>query len=240
MPDVYVQMGFTAEFVARHTGTTRQDQDEYAALSQSRTQEAIASGFFRREIVPVVLPDGTVVDSDDSPRTGTTVEALSQLNPAFVPEGSVTAGNACPLNDGASAAVMMSVAKAKKLGLAPLARIVSSGVTALSPEIMGLGPVAATEMALQRAGLSIGDIDIVELNEAFAAQVVPAARKLGIDFDKLNPHGGAIALGHPFGATGARITTTLLHELVRRGGQFGLMTVCAAGGMGFAMVVERA
>ncbi|MGW6174201.1 acetyl-CoA C-acetyltransferase [Arthrobacter sp. NPDC055138] len=239
VPDVYVQMGYTAEFVARHTGTSRQDQDEYAALSQRRTQDAIASGFFRREIVPVVLPDGTVVEKDDSPRAGTTVEALSQLNPAFVPDGSVTAGNACPLNDGASAAVMMSAAKAKELGLAPLARIISSGVTALSPEIMGLGPVAATEMALHRAGLTIGDIDIVELNEAFAAQVVPSARKLGIDFDKLNPHGGAIALGHPFGATGVRMLTTLINGLQSTDRQFGLATLCVGGGQGMAMVIER-
>jgi acetyl-CoA C-acetyltransferase len=239
VPHVYLQMGYTAEFVARETGTSRQDQDEYAALSQQRAQDAIATGFFAREMVPVVLPDGTIVDKDDSPRAGTTAEGLFQLKPAFMPDGTVTAGNACPLNDGASAAVLMSAGRARELELDPLARIVSSGVSALSPEIMGLGPVGASEMALQRAGLGIADIDVVELNEAFAAQVVPSARKLGIDFDKLNPHGGAIALGHPFGATGVRMLTTLINGLRNRDGQFGLATLCVGGGQGMAMVIER-
>ncbi|AUI50597.1 acetyl-CoA C-acetyltransferase [Arthrobacter crystallopoietes] len=239
LPDIYLQMGYTAEFVARQTGTSRKDQDEYAALSQRRAQTAISSGFFARETVPVVLPDGRVVDKDDSPRAGTTVEGLSQLNPSFVQDGTVTAGNACPLNDGASAAVVMSASRARELGLASLARIVSSGVSALSPEIMGLGPVDASEMALRRAGLGIGDMDIVELNEAFAAQVVPSARKLGIDFEKLNPHGGAIALGHPFGSTGVRMLTTLINGLETKDGEFGLATMCVGGGQGMAMVIER-
>lgn len=239
LPDVYLQMGYTAEFVARTTGTSRQEQDEYAAFSQQRAQRAVESGFHAQDIIPVTLPNGTVADTDDCPRQGTTAEGLAALNPAFLPEGTVTAGNACPLNDGASAAVVMSYAKARDLGLQPQARILSSGVSALSPELMGLGPVASSRLALSRAGLSAADMDIVELNEAFAAQVLPSARELGVDLQKLNPYGGAIALGHPFGSTGVRMLTTLIHGLREQDGRFGLATMCVGGGQGMAMVVER-
>ncbi|GIG40955.1 acetyl-CoA C-acetyltransferase [Cellulomonas phragmiteti] len=239
LPDVYVAMGQTAENVAQRTGTTRRDQDEYAAASQNRAEAALASGFWERDITPVTLADGTVVSRDDGPRAGVTVESLSALEPVFRPDGTVTAGNCCPLNDGAAALVIVSDRVVDELGLTPLARIVSTGVSALSPEVMGLGPVEASRRALTLAGLTIGDIDLVELNEAFAAQVLPSARELGIDPDRLNVHGGAIAVGHPFGSTGARITTTLLHGLQERDGTFGLETMCVGGGQGMAMVLER-
>src|SRR5271166_6270503 len=213
VPDIYVAMGQTAENVAELRGITRQEQDEFAVRSQNRAEKAIANGFWQREIIPVTLPDGSVVAADDGPRPGTTVEKVAALKPVFRPDGTVTAGNCCALNDGAAAVVVMSDVKAAELGLTPLARIVSSGVTALSPEIMGLGPVEASRQALARAGMAIGDIDLVEINEAFAAQVIPSYQELGIDLDRLNVNGGAIAVGHPFGMTGARITTTLLNSL---------------------------
>jgi acetyl-CoA C-acetyltransferase len=238
-PDIYIPMGLTAEFVARHTGTTRQEQDAYAARSQQRAVAAQQAGVLAREIIPVTLPDGTVVDADDSPRPGTTVEGLAGLNPAFLPDGTVTAGNACPLNDGAAAAVVLSGRRAAELGVSPLARIRSSAVSALSPEIMGLGPVDATRIALQRAGLTVSNLDAVELNEAFAAQVIPSARQLGLDEETLNPHGGAIALGHPFGATGVRMLGSLINDLQTLDGQLGLATLCVGGGQGMAMVIER-
>ncbi|GAA3071002.1 MULTISPECIES: acetyl-CoA C-acetyltransferase [Actinomycetes] len=239
LPDAYISMGQTAENVAQHTGVSRAEQDEFAQLSQNRAEKAIAEGFFAREITPLALPDGGTVDADDSPRPGVTAEALSGLDPVFRPDGTVTAGNACPLNDGAAALVIMSDAKARELGLTPLARIVSTGVTGLSPEIMGLGPVEASRQALGRAGLSIDDVDLVEINEAFAAQVIPSAKELGVPWEKLNVHGGAIAVGHPFGMTGARITATLLNGLRSTDGQYGLETMCVGGGQGMAMVLER-
>ncbi|WP_193103712.1 acetyl-CoA C-acetyltransferase [Brachybacterium sp. FME24] len=239
LPDPYILMGQTAENVAELRGISRQAQDEYAVRSQNRAEAAKASGFFDRDITPVTLPDGTVVSADDSPRAGVTYEAVSGLDPVFRPDGTVTAGNCCPLNDGAAALVIMSDVRAKELGLTPLARIVSTGVSGLSPEIMGLGPVESTRRALASAGMGIGDIDLVELNEAFAAQVIPSAEDLGIDHDKLNVHGGAIALGHPWGSTGARMTTTLLHGLQERDGQFGLATLCVGGGQGMALIIER-
>jgi acetyl-CoA C-acetyltransferase len=232
-------MGQTSENVATLRGVTRAEQDEYAALSQNRAGRAIANGFFEREITPVTLADGTVVSRDDGPRPGVTVESLAALTPVFRPDGTVTAGNACPLNDGAAALVVMSDTRAAELGIQPLARIVSTGVSALSPEIMGLGPIEASRRALERAGMSMADIDLVEINEAFAAQVIPAARDLGIEYDRLNVHGGAIALGHPFGMTGARITATLLNSLRETDTQFGLETMCVGGGQGMAMVLER-
>jgi len=238
-PDVYIAMGQTAENLARAKGVTREDMDRFGVRSQNRAEQAIADGFFAREITPVTLPDGTVVSTDDGPRAGTTYEAVSQLKPVFRPDGRITAGNACPLNDGAAALVIMSDTKAAELGITPLARIVATGVSGLSPEIMGLGPVEATKQALARAGMTIGDLDLVEINEAFAAQVLPSARDLGIDEDKLNVHGGAIALGHPFGSTGARITTTLLNGLRATGGTVGLETMCVGGGQGMALIVER-
>ena len=218
LPDVYLAMGHTAENVAELRGVSRAEQDEFALRSQNRAEESIAGGFWKRDITPVTLPDGTVVSQDDGPRPGVTMEGLSGLEPVFRPDGTVTAGNCCPLNDGAAALVIMSDRKAAELGTTPLARVVSTGVSALSPEIMGLGPVDACRQAMTRAGMSIGDIDLVELNEAFAAQVIPSARDLGVDPDRLNVHGGGIALGHPFGMTGARMTTTLLNALqyVRR------------------------
>jgi acetyl-CoA C-acetyltransferase len=239
LPDPYISMGETAENVAGLCRISREEQDEFAALSQNRAEQAIADGFWVREITPFTLPDGTVVSVDDGPRPGVTTEALAGLSPVFRPDGTVTAGNACPLNDGAAAVVVMSDARARELGLTPLARIVSTGVTGLSPEIMGLGPVEASRQALGRAGLTIDDIDLVEINEAFAAQVIPSARQLGVDFDKLNVHGGAIAVGHPFGMTGARITGTLLNGLRAKDAQFGLETMCVGGGQGMAMIVER-
>lgn len=239
IPDVYIAMGQTAENLALIKDVSRQEMDEYAARSQQLAVESIDNGFWAREITPVTTPDGTVVSQDDGPRRGTTVEALSGLKPAFRPDGRATAGNACPLNDGAAAVVVMSDTKAAELGLTPLARIVSTAVTGLSPEIMGYGPVDASKLALQRAGMSIGDIDLVEINEAFAAQVIPSYRDLGIDIDRLNVNGGAIAVGHPFGMTGARITGTLINGLQTRDKTFGLETMCVGGGMGMAMVLER-
>ncbi|RPE74874.1 MULTISPECIES: acetyl-CoA C-acetyltransferase [unclassified Frondihabitans] len=239
LPDPYISMGETAENVAGLLGISRHEQDEFAALSQNRAEQAIRDGFWQREITPFTLPDGSVVSVDDGPRAGVTVETLSGLKPVFRQEGTVTAGNACPLNDGAAALVIMSDSRAAQLGITPLARIVSTGVTGLSPEIMGLGPVEASKQALARAGMTIDDIDLVEINEAFAAQVIPSARELGVSHDKLNVHGGAIAVGHPFGMTGARITGTLLNGLQTRDATFGLETMCVGGGQGMAMVVER-
>jgi acetyl-CoA C-acetyltransferase len=239
VPDVYIAMGQTAENLALIKDVSRQEMDEFAARSQNLAVESIDNGFWAREITPVTTPDGTVVSQDDGPRRGTTVEALSGLKPAFRPDGRATAGNACPLNDGAAAVVVMSDTKAAELGLTPLARIVSTAVTGLSPEIMGYGPVDASKLALKRAGMSIDDIDLVEINEAFAAQVIPSYRDLNIDIDKLNVNGGAIAVGHPFGMTGARITGTLINGLQTRDKTFGLETMCVGGGMGMAMVIER-
>ncbi|MGQ1838494.1 acetyl-CoA C-acetyltransferase [Kocuria turfanensis] len=239
VPDIYIAMGQTAENVAQLRGVSREAQDAYAVRSQNRAEQAQASGFWDREIAPLTLPDGTLVTRDDSPRAGTTLEAVAQLNPVFRPDGTVTAGNACPMNDGAAALVIMSDTRAKELGLTPLARIVSTGLSALSPEIMGLGPVEASRQALARAGMSIDDVDLVELNEAFAAQVLPSAEDLGVPEDKLNVNGGAIALGHPWGMTGARITTTLLNGLRQHDRQIGLETMCVGGGQGMAMIVER-
>ncbi|WP_087095892.1 acetyl-CoA C-acetyltransferase [Nocardiopsis sp. JB363] len=240
LPDAYIEMGQTAENVAELTGVSRQRQDEFAVRSQNLAEKSIDNGFWEREISPVTLPDGTVATTDDGIRRGTTYEKVSQLKPVFRPDGTVTAGNACPLNDGASALVIMSDTKAKQLGLTPLARIVSTGVTGLSPEIMGLGPVEASKQALARANMAIGDIDLVELNEAFAAQVLPSADQLGIDIDsQLNVNGGAIAVGHPFGSTGARITGTLINGLRFHDKTFGLETMCVGGGQGMAAVFER-
>ena len=239
LPDVYIAMDDTAENVALHTGISREDQDRWGVRSQNRAEEAINSGFFAREISPVTLPDGTVVSTDDGPRAGTVYEKISALNPVFRPNGTVTAGNACPLNDGAAAVVIMSDTKAKALGLTPLARIVATGVSGLSPEIMGLGPIEAVKNALGYAKMSVSDIDLFEINEAFAVQVLGSARALGIDEDKLNVSGGAIALGHPFGMTGARITATLLNNLATHDKTFGVETMCVGGGQGMAMVVER-
>ena len=239
VPDVYIAMGQTAENLALLKGVTRQDMDVFGVRSQNLAEQAIKDGFWAREITPVTLPDGRVVDTDDGPRPGVTIEKTSQLQPVFRPDGRVTAGNCCPLNDGAAALVIMSDTKAKALGLTPLARIVSTGVSGLSPEIMGLGPVEASTQALGRAGMTIDDIDLVEINEAFAAQVIPSYRDLGIDIDKLNVNGGAIAVGHPFGMTGARIATTLINSLQWHDKQFGLETMCVGGGQGMAMVLER-
>ena len=239
LPDIYIAMGQTAENVRELEGVSRREMDEFAALSQDRAVASQDNGFFEREISPLQLPDGSVVARDDGPRPGTTVEKLATLQPAFRPDGEVTAGNSCPLNDGAAAAVVMSDTRARQLGITPLARIVSSGVSAIDPEIMGLGPVEASRRALSRAGMTMGDIDRVEINEAFAAQVVPSARHLGIDWGKLNVHGGAIALGHPFGMTGARIMATLLNGLQAEDKTFGLESMCVGGGQGMAMVVER-
>ncbi|KOX21410.1 acetyl-CoA acetyltransferase [Saccharothrix sp. NRRL B-16348] len=239
VPDVYIAMGQTAENLALAKGVTRQEMDEFGVRSQNLAEKAIANGFWAREITPVTLPDGTVVSTDDGPRPGVTIEGVSGLKPVFRPDGRVTAGNCCPLNDGAAALVIMSDVKAKELGITPLARIVSTGVSGLSPEIMGLGPVEASKRALALAGMSISDIDLVEINEAFAAQVIPSYRDLGIDLDRLNVNGGAIAVGHPFGMTGARITTTLINSLQFHDKQFGLETMCVGGGQGMAMVIER-
>ncbi|UXY28000.1 acetyl-CoA C-acetyltransferase [Streptomyces sp. HUAS TT20] len=239
VPDAYIAMGQTAENLARLKGVTRQDMDEFGVRSQNLAEEAIKNGFWEREITPVTLPDGTVVSKDDGPRAGVTLEGVAGLKPVFRPDGMVTAANCCPLNDGAAAVVVMSDTKARELGLTPLARIVSTGVSGLSPEIMGLGPVEASQQALRRAGLTIDDIDLVEINEAFAAQVIPSYRDLGIDLDKLNVNGGAIAVGHPFGMTGARITGTLINSLQFHDKQFGLETMCVGGGQGMAMVIER-
>ncbi|WP_411106895.1 acetyl-CoA C-acetyltransferase [Streptomyces sp. cmx-4-9] len=239
VPDAYIAMGQTAENLARIKGVTRQDMDEFGVRSQNLAEAAIKNGFWEREITPVTTPDGTVVSVDDGPRAGVTLEGVQGLKPVFRPDGLVTAANCCPLNDGAAALVIMSDTKARELGLTPLARIVSTGVTGLSPEIMGLGPVEASKQALKRAGLTVGDIDLFEINEAFAAQVIPSYRDLEIPLDKLNVNGGAIAVGHPFGMTGARITGTLINGLQFHDKQFGLETMCVGGGQGMAMVIER-
>ena len=239
LPDIYIAMGQTAENVATLRGISRAEQDEFGVRSQNLAEKAIANGVFEAEIAPVTLSDGTVIRTDDGPRPGTTLEAVAALRPVFRADGTVTAGNCCPLNDGAAAVVIMSDARAAELGLQPLARIIATGVSALSPEIMGLGPVEATRRALAQAGMSIGDIDLVEINEAFAVQVIASYRDLGIDLDRLNVHGGAIALGHPFGSTGARIMTTLLNALQLRDAQFGLETMCVGGGQGMAIILER-
>ena len=239
VPDAYIAMGQTAENVATSLGISRERQDEWGVTSQNRAEAAIAAGVFEREIAPVTLADGTVVSTDDGPRPGVTLEKVSQLQPVFREDGTVTAGNCCPLNDGAAALVVMSDTRAKELGLTPLARVVSTGVSALSPEIMGLGPIEASRQALQRAGMTIDDMDLYEINEAFAVQVLGSADALGMDYDRLNVHGGAIALGHPFGCTGARISTTLINALRTRDQQFGLETMCVGGGQGMAIVLER-
>ncbi len=239
LPDIYIAMGQTAENVAALRGITRAEQDEFGARSQQLAEKALANGFWQRDITPVTLPSGSVVSADDGPRPGTTVSALAGLKPAFRPDGTVTAGNCCPLNDGAAAVVIMSDVKAAALGITPLARIVSTGVSALSPEIMGLGPVEASRQALRRAGMAISDVDLVEINEAFAAQVIPSYRDLGIEEDRLNVNGGAIAVGHPFGMTGARLTSTLLKSLAFRDATIGLETMCVGGGQGMAMLFER-
>jgi acetyl-CoA C-acetyltransferase len=239
IPDIYIAMGQTAENVAQLRGITRAEQDEFGVRSQNLAEKALADGFWQRDITPITLPDGTVVAADDGPRPGTSLEKVSQLQPVFRPDGTVTAGNCCPLNDGAAAVIVMSDTKAAELGITPLARIVSTGLTALSPEIMGLGPVGASRQALARAGMTIDDVDLVEINEAFAAQVIPSYNDLGIDIDKLNVNGGAIAVGHPFGMTGARITSTLLNGLQFRDKSIGLETMCVGGGQGMAMIFER-
>jgi acetyl-CoA C-acetyltransferase len=239
LPDIYIAMGQTAENVAEYMKVSREDMDEFALASQTRAVESQENGFFEREIIPVTTPGGTVVTKDDGPRANTTLEGLAQLKPVFREGGTVTAGNACPLNDGAAAVVVMSDTRARELGITPLARVVASGVTGLNPEIMGLGPIEAVRQTLGRAGMTVDDVDLVEINEAFAAQVLPSARELGIDHDKLNVHGGAIALGHPFGQTGARIMTTLLNGLEDADKTIGLESMCVGGGQGMAMVVER-
>jgi len=239
VPDIYLAMGQTAENLAQLKGVTRADQDEFGVRSQNLAEKAIADGFWAKDITPITLPDGTQLAADDGPRPGVTLEKVAELKPVFRPDGRITAGNCCPLNDGAAAVVVMSDSKAAELGITPLARIVSTGVTALSPEIMGLGPVGASQQALARAGMTIDDIDLVEINEAFAAQVIPSYRDLGIDIDKLNVNGGAIAVGHPFGMTGARITSTLINSLAHHDKQLGLETMCVGGGQGMAMVLER-
>jgi acetyl-CoA C-acetyltransferase len=239
VPDIYLAMGQTAENLAQAKGITREEMDEFGVRSQNLAEKAIANGFWAREITPVTTPDGTVVDKDDGPRPGVTMEGVAALKPVFRPDGRITAGNCCPLNDGAAAVVVMSDTKAAELGITPLARIVSTGLTALSPEIMGLGPVEASARALARAGMTIDDVDLVEINEAFAAQVIPSYREMGVDIDKLNTHGGAIAVGHPFGMTGARITTTLINALQFEDKTLGLETMCVGGGQGMAMVLER-
>ncbi|MEV4180834.1 acetyl-CoA C-acetyltransferase [Streptosporangium canum] len=239
VPDVYIAMGQTAENLAGLKGVSRREQDEFGVRSQNLAEKAIANGFWETDITPVTLPDGTVVSKDDGPRAGTTYDAVSQLKPVFRPDGTVTAGNCCALNDGAAAVIVMSDTRAAELGITPIARIVSTGVTGLSPEIMGLGPVEASRQALARAGMSIGDVDLVEINEAFAAQVIPSYQDLGLDLDRLNVNGGAIAVGHPFGMTGARITSTLINSLRFHDRSIGLETMCVGGGQGMAMVLER-
>ena len=239
LPDVYIAMGQTAENVAQLRGITRHEQDEFGARSQQLAEKALANGFWQSDITPITLPSGDVVSADDGPRPGTTVDKLATLKPAFRENGTVTAGNCCPLNDGAAALVVMSDVKAAELGLTPLARIVATGVSALSPEIMGLGPVEASRQALRRAGMAISDVDLVEINEAFAAQVIPSYTDLGISLDRLNVNGGAIAVGHPFGMTGARIATTLINSLQFHDATLGLETMCVGGGQGMAMIFER-
>ncbi|KXK61643.1 acetyl-CoA acetyltransferase [Micromonospora rosaria] len=239
LPDIYLAMGQTAENLAEVYDVTRADMDAFGVRSQNLAEKAIADGFWAREITPVTTPDGTVVSADDGPRAGVTLEAVAGLKPVFRPDGRITAGNCCPLNDGAAAVVVMSAQRARDLGITPLARIVSTGVTALSPEIMGLGPVEASRQALRRAGMTIDDVDLVEINEAFAAQVIPSYRQLGVPEEKLNVMGGAIAVGHPFGMTGARITGTLLNALQWHDRSIGLETMCVGGGQGMAMILER-
>jgi len=239
LPDIYIAMGQTAENVARMRGLSRKELDEFGVRSQNLAEKAINDGFWANEITPVTLADGTVVSTDDGPRAGVTYEAVSQLQPVFRPDGVVTAGNCCPLNDGAAAVIVMSDTRAKELGLTPLARIVSTGLTGLSPEIMGVGPVGATRNALANANMTIDDIDLVEINEAFAAQVIPSAQDLGIDMDKLNVNGGAIAVGHPFGMTGARLQNTMLNSLKWHDKSTGLITMCVGGGQGMALILER-
>ncbi|HUR14625.1 MAG TPA: acetyl-CoA C-acetyltransferase [Mycobacteriales bacterium] len=239
VPDVYIAMGQTAENVALWKDISRADMDEFACRSQNLAEKAIANGFWEREISPYTLEDGTVVSADDCPRAGVTVEGMAGLKPVFRPDGRVTAGNACPLNDGAAAVVIMSDEKARELGYTPLARIVSTAVTGLSPEVMGHGPADAIKLALKRAGKTVDDIDLYEINEAFASQVLSSQREVGFDLDKLNVHGGAIAVGHPFGMTGARITGTLINGLQTLDKQFGVESMCVGGGMGMAMVIER-
>jgi acetyl-CoA C-acetyltransferase len=239
LPDIYIPMGQTAENLAQARGLTRKELDEFGVRSQNLAEKAIVAGFWEREITPLTLADGSTVTRDDGPRPGVTYEAVAALQPVFRPDGLVTAGNCCPLNDGAAAVVVMSDTRARDLGIRPLARIVSTGLTALSPEIMGLGPVQAAEQALARAGMTIDDVDLVEINEAFAAQVVPSYQDLGIDIDKLNVNGGAIAVGHPFGMTGARLQTTMINALDFHDKQVGLITLCVGGGQGMAMILER-
>jgi acetyl-CoA C-acetyltransferase len=240
-PDIYIEMGQTAENVAAREEISREEMDRFALLSQQRAVASQDNGFFDRETIPVPLGNGAAMTKDDGPRRETSLEKLAALQPVFRENGLVTAGNSCPLNDGAAAVVVMSDSKAKQLGITPLARIVSTGLSQLEPEYMGLGPIEATHRALHRAGMTIDDVDIVEINEAFAAQVIPSARGIGIDpfGDKLNPNGGSIALGHPFGMTGARIMNTLLNGLGTAGKRIGLETMCVGGGMGMAMIVER-
>jgi acetyl-CoA C-acetyltransferase len=240
-PDLYLPMGLTAENVAEREGISREEMDQFAARSQNRAVAAQAQGFFAREIIPVTTADGRIIDRDDGPRPNTTAELLATLKPVFKEGGRVTAGNACPLNDGAAAVIVMSMDRAHQLGITPLARIVATSVAALEPEYMGLGPIPATEKVFARAGMSMKDIDIVEINEAFAAQVIPSARGIGLDpsEERLNPYGGSIAIGHPFGMTGARITCTLLNGLRTQDKTLGLETMCVGGGMGMAMILER-
>jgi acetyl-CoA C-acetyltransferase len=239
IPDVYIAMGQTAENVALYKDVTREDMDNFGVRSQNLAEQAIANGFWAKDITPITLPDGTVVAKDDGPRAGVTYDAVAGLKPVFRPDGRVTAGNCCPLNDGAAAVVVMSDTRAAELGITPLARIVATGVSALNPEIMGLGPVEATTRALARAGMTIADIDLVEINEAFAAQVVPSYQDLGIDLDRLNVNGGAIAVGHPFGMTGARLQATMLNSLEWHDKSLGLVTMCVGGGQGMALILER-
>jgi acetyl-CoA C-acetyltransferase len=239
LPDVYISMGQTAENVARLEGVSRTEQDEFALTSQRNAARARAGGFFEVDITPVTLPDGSVVAVDDGPRPDTTLDGLGRLPPAFRAGGTVTAGNSCPLNDGAAVVVVMSDERARQLGITPLARIIATAVTGLNPEIMGLGPIEACRRAMLRAGLTINDVDLVEINEAFAAQVIPSMRHLGISQDNLNVHGGAIALGHPFGQTGARLATTLINGLRATGGTIGMESMCVGGGQGMAMIIER-
>jgi len=237
--NVYIPMGNTAENVAARYGITRERMDEFAKSSQDRAVESQKNGFFDREITPIEVPDGRTIRDDDGPRPNTTLEKLASLPPAFQAEGLVTAGNSCPLNDGAAAVLVMSEERASELGLKPLARIIASSVAGLEPEYMGMGPVFAVRKVLEQSGMSLEDMDVIEINEAFAAQVLASADELGIDMDKLNPHGGAIALGHPFGMTGARIMGTLLNDLSTLDATFGLETMCVGGGQGMAMIVER-
>jgi acetyl-CoA C-acetyltransferase len=239
LPDIYLAMGQTAENLAQLYQVSRAEMDEFGVRSQNLAEQAIADGFWAREITPVKLPDGTVVSRDDGPRPGVTMAGVAGLKPVFRPDGRITAGNCCPLNDGAAAVIVMSAARARDLGITPLARIISTGVTALSPEIMGLGPVEATRQALERAGIGVPDVDLFEINEAFAAQVIPSYQQLGIPLERLNVMGGAIAVGHPYGMTGARITGTLLNALQWHDKTIGVETMCVGGGQGMAMVVER-